>query len=384
MQNKKVIILGASGSIGRQTLECIERANEKEPGTYEIVGASVHENIESLKAIKSIYPNAALALSGRKEAPQGWGIGFTGKNAIRDLLQTTEAHLVVNGIMGGAGLEASYFALDTGKNLALANKESVVMGYSLLETLASDRGLAIIPVDSEHAALFQLVRRIGLPSIQEICITASGGPFREWTLERMAEIRPDEAARHPVWKMGRKISIDSATLANKGLELIEAARLFHFQEERVQILIHPQSVVHALVRSRDGALFAHMSLPDMRLPIEIALSWPTEVPSNFPSLDLEERSLSFFKPDTRKFPLLALAREALRLGEAGTIAYNAADEIAVQAFDQGKIGFLTIARIVEKVLGQDWSFPVSSLDSIFEYDAEARRIAEAAVMELKQ
>ncbi|TXT47010.1 MAG: 1-deoxy-D-xylulose-5-phosphate reductoisomerase [Spirochaetes bacterium] len=381
MPSKKVIILGASGSIGRQTLECIEKANVHEPGIYEVVGVSVHDNHESLMALKSRYPKAALALSGCTQAPKASGIGFIGKSAIRDLLQATEAHLVVNGIMGSAGLEASYHALVTGKNLALANKESVVMGYSLLETLAVDRGIAIIPVDSEHAALYQLVQRIGSPSIQEICITASGGPFREWTAERMEGISPDEAARHPVWKMGRKISIDSATLANKGLELIEAARLFHFPEERIRILIHPQSVVHAMVRTRDGALFAHMSLPDMRLPIEIALSWPIEAPSLFPSLDLVDKNLSFFNPDTEKFPLLGLARRALRLGEAGTIAYNAADEVAVHAFEGGRIGFLTIARIVEDVLERDWSFPLLGLDSIFEYDAEARRIAEKAVME---
>lgn len=379
MAAKPIIILGLSGSIGRQALECVEKANQEKPGTYEIAGASAHRNQESLLALKAKYPKAILALSGREEADPA--VAFSGDQAIRDLLRETDAAMALNGIMGSDGLKASYYALETGKHLALANKESVVMGYSLLEEMAVRQGLDIVPVDSEHAALFQLVRRIGPSSIQELCITASGGPFRDMPLESLAGITTDQAAAHPVWKMGRKISIDSATLANKGLELIEAARLFHVPESKVRVLIHPQSIVHALARSLDGALIAHMSPPDMRLPIEIALAWPKEAQSLFPTLDLAGKSLSFSEPDDVKFPMLSLARHALRQGEAGTVAYNAADEAAVEAFEAGRIGFLDIPRIVAGVLEKDWSFPLSGLGSIFECDTRARGLAEKLIGE---
>ncbi|HCO48659.1 MAG TPA: 1-deoxy-D-xylulose-5-phosphate reductoisomerase [Spirochaetaceae bacterium] len=292
-----------------------------------------------------------------------------------------EADLAVNGIAGAAGLVASLAALSSGKNLALANKESVVMGYSHLEALAKEKDRFIIPVDSEHAALFQLVSRLGSASITELSITASGGPFRDRTTEELKTISPDEAARHPVWKMGRKISIDSATLANKGLELIEAVRLFGLPEEKVKILIHPESIVHALVRTKDGALYAHMSSPDMRLPIDIALHWPEEVNSAYGILDLAGKTLHFEAPDTVRFPMLALARSAVRIGEAATIAYNAANEIAVANFEEGRISFTQISDIVAAVLEEEWSFPVPDAGSIFETDNRARRLAQLAVTE---
>ena len=255
------------------------------------------------------------------------------------------------------------------------------MGYSHLEALSRKNGLAIIPVDSEHAALFQLVSRLGSASITELSITASGGPFRNRPAEELEAISPDEAARHPVWKMGRKISIDSATLANKGLELIEAVRLFGLPEDRVKVLIHPESIVHALVRTKDGALYAHISAPDMRLPINIALHWPEEVESAYGALNLAGTTLHFDTPDTLRFPMLALARSAVRIGEAATIAYNAANEVAVASFEEGKIRFTQIGSIVDMVLQKDWAFPVADTDSIFEIDANARRYAQRAVTE---
>jgi 1-deoxy-D-xylulose-5-phosphate reductoisomerase len=227
-----------------------------------------------------------------------------------------------------------------------------------------------------------LISRIGIDSIDELTITASGGPFFNYSIEDLATVDADAAARHPVWKMGRKISIDSSTLANKGLELIEAARLFHMSEDSIQVLIHPQSLVHALVRSRDGSLFAHMSLPDMRLPIELALRWPMEASSNFPRLDLVGKSLSFFQPDEKKFPLIRLARAALRLGDSATIAYNAANEVAVEAFDKGLIRFLDIPRIVDSVLQSDWSASVEDFFSILDYDRKARSLSNKALLEL--
>lgn len=381
MKSTKLIILGATGSIGRQTIDCVERANAAEPGRFTVVGLSAGSNAEALAAAGRRFPGAALAL----EAPAGCDGGFShaGPGASSRLLRDTEADLVVNGIAGAAGLLASIDALAAGDNLALANKESVVMGYGQLAALAQKRGVSIIPVDSEHAALFQLIGRIGKDSIAELTITASGGPFRTRSLAELERIAPDEAARHPVWKMGRKISIDSATLANKGLELIEAVRLFGMPEERVKVLIHPESLVHALVRTVDSALYAHVSAPDMRLPINIALHWPEEVPAEFGFLDLAGKALHFEEPDTGRFPMLELARLAARAGEAATIAYNAADEIAVQAFEEGRLRFTQISSVAARVLDGDWALPVPDVGSIFDHDARARSLAKLAVSEIE-
>lgn len=381
MKSTKLIILGATGSIGRQTIDCVERANASEPGRFIVVGLSAGSNAEALAAAGRRFPGAALALDAR--AGCGEGFSLEGPGASCKLLRDTEADLVVNGIAGAAGLLASIDALAAGDNLALANKESVVMGYGQLAALARKRGVSIIPVDSEHAALFQLIGRIGKDSIAELTITASGGPFRTRSLAELERIAPDEAARHPVWKMGRKISIDSATLANKGLELIEAVRLFGMPEERVKVLIHPESLVHALVRTVDSALYAHVSAPDMRLPINIALHWPEEFPAKFGALDLAGKALHFEEPDNGRFPMLELARLAARAGEAATIAYNAADEIAVQAFEEGRLRFTQISSVAARVLDGDWALPVPDVGSIFDHDARARSLAKLAVSEIE-
>ena len=379
MKPHRIIVLGATGSIGSQTLDCITEANRKEPGRFVVTGLSSNTNRQALLAFGARFPKASLALQG---LPQGGaGIHFSGSDAVTSLLETVEADLVVNGISGSAGLPASVSTLNAGKNLALANKESVVMGYGLLKALADRNNLSIIPVDSEHAALYQLLSRIGADSVSELTITASGGPFRLKTASELETITPDEAARHPVWSMGRKISIDSATLANKGLELIEAVRLFGVPETSVKVLIHPESIVHALVRTIDGSLYAHMSSPDMRLPINIALHWPEEVPTLFGRLELAGKTLHFEEPDAYRFPMLSIARRAAGLGEAATIAYNAANEIAVQAFESGKLRFTDIASVVAVVIDGDWTFPVPDLGSIFDVDARARSMAHLAVTE---
>lgn len=381
MNAKKIIILGATGSIGRQTIDCIMAANAKSPGAFSVVGLCANTNAAALMAEASKFPGAEIALTADGASLDG--VRYRGQRAFSTLLRETEADLVVNGISGAAGLMASVEALSSGKHLALANKESIVMGYSHLRSLAKKRELSIIPVDSEHAALFQLTSRLGSGSIKELSITASGGPFRGKTLAELREISPDEAARHPVWKMGRKISIDSATLANKGLELIEAVRLFDFDEGDVKVLVHPESLVHALVRTRDGALYAHLSSPDMRLPINIALHWPKEIESGYGFLDLAGKTLHFESPDTLRFPMLDLARVAVRIGEAATIAYNASNEIAVEAFEKGAIRFTDIARVVEEVLQGDWAFPVPTIGSIFDLDAKARAQAQLVVTEIQ-
>lgn len=388
MNKKRIIILGASGSIGRQTLEAVRAF----PGRFELVGAQVHRDSGALEGIAREFPGARLALSA-EDAPSAAAGGdaagrasagaLRGKRGLAELISGTEADLVVNGIAGSAGLEPSLLALASGKDLALANKESVVMGWALLEAAASSAGRRVIPVDSEHAALFQLINRVGRPEVEEITITASGGAFRDKPLAELALATPAQAAAHPNWKMGRKISIDSASLANKGLEVMEASRLFGFPPEKVKVLIHPESLVHALVRARDGSLYANMSAPDMRLPILNALGYPEAISSSFGRLELGGRSLEFREPDSRRYPLLGLAYNALADGYGATVAYNAADEVAVAAFEAGEIGFLDIATVVEKTLGESWPRSLPSLAAVFEADASARGAARAAVKECR-
>ncbi|MGB4572232.1 MAG: 1-deoxy-D-xylulose-5-phosphate reductoisomerase [Rectinemataceae bacterium] len=372
-----VIVLGATGSIGRQTLDCLRAAAKSEPGRFEIKALTAHHNFESLREAGREWPGATLVLSGAA------GQGAPSISPIEQLLRTTDADLVVNGISGAAGLSASVVALESGKNLALANKESVVMAWGLLADRAKRYGRKIIPVDSEHAALFQLTGRIGTGSIDELFITASGGPFRDRDPATLFSVTPDEAAKHPTWKMGRKISIDSATLANKGLELIEAVRFFSIRPEQIRVLVHPESIVHALVRTIDGALYAHLSEADMHLPIDVALHWPEERPCPFGRLDLAGKTLHFADPDPLRFPMLGLARAAVTSGEGFTIAYNAANEIAVEAFEAGKIRFTQIAELVERTLDYGWNSPEIDLGAILESDSAARTRARTVLSEMR-
>jgi 1-deoxy-D-xylulose-5-phosphate reductoisomerase len=316
------------------------------------------------------------------------GIGFVGPSGLDELIAETEADIVVNGSSGSGGLRPSLAALSSGKDLALANKESVVMAWPLLDELSRAHGSKIIPVDSEHSALFQLIARIGgakvgAAEIDELIITASGGAFRDRNLLELAHVTPDEAASHPNWNMGRKITIDSATMANKGLEVIEASRLFGFESSRVRVLVHPQSLVHSLVRTRDGSLFAQLSAPDMRVPIQNALTWPLCIPCPFGRLDLAGLSLEFNEPQPERYPLLGLAYEALAAGEGATVAYNAANEIAVASFEACRIGYTDIARVVSRTIEGLWPSRARELESIFEIDGQAREAAAAIVREIE-
>jgi 1-deoxy-D-xylulose-5-phosphate reductoisomerase len=374
---KRVIVVGATGSIGRQTLDVVA-AN---PDLLEIVGLSSHRDEAGLRAAAARFPGAALCLSGLSEAPEG--IRLAGPSGLDELVASLEAEIVVNGAAGSGGLRPSLSALSSGKDLAIANKESVVMAWPLLEAAARASGSKILPVDSEHAALFQLVAKIGASDVDELLITASGGAFRDRKLSELASATPNEAASHPNWSMGRKITIDSATMANKGLEVIEASRLFGFEPSRIRVLVHPQSLVHALVRTRDGSLFAQLSEPDMRVPIQNALTWPDCVPCPFGRLDLAGRTLEFREPEAERYPLLGLAYAALAAGEGATVAYNAADEIAVAAFEAGSIRYTGIARVVGGALEAAWPFRVADLESIFDIDDAARFSARAVVREIE-
>ncbi|MDA8427190.1 MAG: 1-deoxy-D-xylulose-5-phosphate reductoisomerase [Treponema sp.] len=375
---KRVIVIGATGSIGRQTLDVIH----SRPDLFQIVGLSAHSNEKRLLDAARAFPDAVLALSGA--APRSDRIALHGIDGAERLIRSIGADIVVNGAAGSAGLRISLAALESGNDLALANKESVVMGWGILHRLAERGSRTILPVDSEHAALFQLVQRVGASEIEELTITASGGAFRDRPIEELAAVTPDQAASHPNWSMGRKITIDSATMANKALEVIEASRLFEVPAPTVKVLIHPQSIVHALVRTKDGTLYAQLSEPDMRVPIQNALTWPDTLPCPFGRLELAGKSLDFRKVDPVRYPFLELAYRALAMGEGATVALNAANEVAVEAFEQGGIGFTDIATIVERTIGLPWPTRLEDLGSIFKVDIAARNAATIAQRELSE
>jgi 1-deoxy-D-xylulose-5-phosphate reductoisomerase len=346
---KRIALLGATGSIGRQALEIVER----------------HPELELCAAASGSQP-----IDGIAPRTQVGG-------DLTELLERAEPDLVLNAVVGFAGLPATLWALERGIDLALANKESLVAAGDLAKAAHDRGGGALLPVDSEHSALHQCLEGRAAGTLHSVVLTASGGPFRGRSREELADITPEEALAHPTWNMGRKITVDSATLANKGLELIEAHFLFDLPYDRIEVAIHPTSVVHALVRFRDGAALAHLGYPDMRVPISYALTYPERAATPIPPLDLASGlTLEFSAPDLDTFPLLALAREAGERGGTYPCAYNAANEVAVAAFLDGRLPFLGIAEVVEDALAAADSAPASDLAELVEADAAARRIAE--------
>jgi 1-deoxy-D-xylulose-5-phosphate reductoisomerase len=339
----RVALLGATGSIGRQALDVIE-ANPR---------------LELVAATSGTTPLGGLA-----------PLTQVGGDPV-DLLERARPDVVLNATLGFAGLAGTMWALERGVTLALANKESLVAAGELALAARSRGGGALIPVDSEHSALFQCAQ-LGEP--ETIVLTASGGPFRGRTRDELAEVTAEEALAHPTWNMGAKITIDSATLANKGLEVIEAHFLFGLEYERIEVVVHPTSIVHGVVRFRDGASIAHLGYPDMRVPISYALTYPERAATPIPPLDLTAGPLEFFEPDVETFPMLALAREAGERGGTFPCAYNAANEVAVAAFLEGRIGFLDIAPMVEDVLGRVDGAPARDLDELREADRRAREL----------
>lgn len=371
--SKRIIVLGAAGSIGSQTLDVIRQSIHSEQ-QLQLVGYSIHTNQQIFNELKREFPLAKSAWTDNLvRAPEA--ADWSGSDAAAHLLSQVPADIVVNAIAGAAGLSASIFALRNGKSLALANKESIVMAYSLLKAFADRQGLKILPIDSEHAGLFQLIEHFGRAIISELTITASGGPFRNLPLDKLPLVNAHDASQHPTWKMGRKISIDSATMANKGLEIIEATRLFDFPQSQIRVLIHPQSYIHAMVRTIDGAHYAQISNPDMRLPIHNALYWPESILSPFATNEIAGKAFEFFEPEKDRYPLLWIARKAIDQGEASCIAFNAANEIAVAHFEQGTLRFTQISELVLRTLEQDWNLPIRAFEDIFEIDMKARTLA---------
>jgi 1-deoxy-D-xylulose-5-phosphate reductoisomerase len=342
----RVALLGATGSIGRQAIEVIEANNVANGGVLELVAAT----------------SGSTPIDGLAPLTQVGGDPT-------DLLERAEPDIVLNATLGFAGLPATMWALERGVTLALANKESLVAAGELALAARARGGGALIPVDSEHSALFQCALA-GEP--EALVVTASGGPFRGRTREELADVTPEQALAHPTWNMGAKVTIDSATLANKGLEVIEAHFLFGLPYDRIEVVVHPTSIVHGIVRFGDGAALAHIGYPDMRVPISYALTYPERAATPIPPLDLTAGPLEFFEPDVETFRMLALAREAGENGGTYPCAFNAANEVAVAAFLEGRIGFLDIASLVESVLESVDGAPARDLDELREADGRAR------------
>ncbi len=374
---KKLVILGSTGSIGTQALEIVAASEE-----LEVVGLAAGSSWERVlaQAAEHGVGTVAFADAGAAEkASAAWdGRVLGGEEGIRELVAASGADLVLNGIVGAAGLGPTIVALGEGIDVALANKESLVIGGGLTMALAEATGAKLLPVDSEHSALFQLIDGQGAGTVDRLVLTASGGPFRGRT--DLDGVTVEEALAHPTWRMGGRITIDSATLMNKGFEAIEAHHLFGVPFERIEVVVHPQSIVHSLIDLNDGATLAHLGYPDMRVPISYALHHPERADVDVPQLDLAAvGALSFEAPDLGTFACLRLALEAGRAGGTAPCVLNAADEVAVTAFLEGRIGFTSIAAAVEAVLDQMPAQQPTHFEDLFAVDAEARRRTEEQV-----
>jgi 1-deoxy-D-xylulose-5-phosphate reductoisomerase len=377
---KRVLILGSTGSIGTQALEVIAASEE-----LGVAGLSAGSSWEQVLGQAQRHGAPAVALAdpdAAESARAAWdGQVLPGEEGIRTLIDKSGADLVLNAIVGAAGLGPTIVALTEGIDLALANKESLVVGGELVTALAEARDARIIPVDSEHSALYQLIGAEPPGTVERLVLTASGGPFRGRT--DLSEVTPEEALAHPTWEMGGRITIDSATLINKGFEMIEAHHLFGVPYERIDVVVHPQSIVHSLIHLNDGASLAHLGYPDMRVPISYALHLPERADTAVPTLDLASvGELSFEAPDPETFACLRLAREAGTVGGTAPCVLNAADEVAVAAFLAGRIGFTRIPEVIERCLDAVSVGPVRHFEELFETDEAARRHAEGLVEEL--
>ena len=369
---KRVLVLGSTGSIGRQTLDVI-RAN---PSAFTVAGLAAGRNVDALAAqIAEFQPPAAYCSDGGAAGRVSDGTRiFSGADGLTQLVWAVDADVVAVGTPGLAGARAVMAALERGQDVALANKEILVMAGDLVMQTAAAHGAAVLPTDSEHSAVWQCLRGEDETAVRRLILAASGGPFRTASERELADVTPAQALRHPTWSMGAKITVDSATLLNKGLEVIEAHWLFGLPYAQIEVVIHPQSIVHALVEFADGAVKAQLSHPDMRLPIQHALSYPARLPTPWGGLDFARAPvLEFFAPDDARFPCLALARQAADTGGTAPTALCAADQAAVELFLAGKIGFLDVPRLIAGALADHASAPVESVDHVLTVAEETRR-----------
>jgi 1-deoxy-D-xylulose-5-phosphate reductoisomerase len=377
---RRLLILGSTGSIGTQALDIVERSDQ-----LTLVGLSAERSWEALVVQARRFGVDRIALADQDagaRASEAWTGGevLTGAEGLVRLVVESGADLVLNALVGSAGLGPTVAALGEGIDLALANKESLVVGGELVTQLAEATGAQIIPVDSEHSAIHQLLAGEPPGTVDKLVLTASGGPFRGRTAAELEDVTVAEALAHPTWAMGGKITIDSATLMNKGLEVIEAHHLFGTPYERIEVLVHPQSIVHSLIQLCDGASLAHLGYPDMRVPISYALHYPDRVDVPVRPLDLAELgSLTFEPVDVEAFPALRLARAAAKAGGTAPCILNAANEVAVHAFLAGDLGFTGISAVIEDTLARLPAQPVRAFESLYDADREARAVAAELV-----
>lgn len=386
---KRLAILGSTGSIGRQCLSVVEAL----PGRFQIVALAAGNNLDELAAqLERHRPQLVSVADARRadelaERLRGRGLQLQplpeiqwGRDGLLAVGTHPEAEMVVSAAVGVVGLEATYAAIERGKQVALSNKEVLVAAGELVMAAAEKAGVELLPVDSEHNAIHQCLRGGQRAEVKRLVLTASGGPFRKTPLKDLAQVTPEQALAHPNWRMGQRITIDSATLVNKGFEVIEAHWLFGMRPEQIDVVIHPQSIIHSMVEFVDGSILAQLGPTDMRLPIQYALTYPERVASNQVELDwLRLRRLDLEKVSTRRFPCLRLAREALRKGGAMPCAFNAADEVAVAAFLERRLPFPAIAEVIERVLERTLRIRFPSIADVLAADAEARRMAREEV-----
>jgi 1-deoxy-D-xylulose-5-phosphate reductoisomerase len=384
---KRIAILGATGSIGRQCLEVVESL----PGQFQVVALGAGQNVAELAGQVARHKPSLVAvadaaraeeLAGRLGAANvsPWPEIQTGQSGLEAVATHPEAEQVVSAAVGVVGLPATYRAVLAGKQVALANKEVLVAAGELVTAAARDRGIELLPIDSEHNAIHQCLRAGTPGEVRRLVLTASGGPFRKLKAAQLAHVTPEQALAHPNWQMGKRITIDSATLMNKGFEVIEAHWLFGLKLEQIDVVVHPQSTVHSMVEFVDGSILAQLGPTDMRLPIQYALTYPVRVASNGFKLEWSQmRRLVFEKASPRKFPCLRLAREALRAGGGAPCALNAADEVAVAAFLEGRLAFPGIAQTIETVLEKTPKMRFGNMGEVLAADAEARRLAREVI-----
>ena len=387
---EQLAVLGATGSIGTATLDVVAR----HPQRYQVYGLSAHSQVQELahlcqqtgaKVAVISDPERYQDLKRALAAAGSKARALAGPEGLLELVEQDQVTTVMAAIVGAAGLAPTLRATELAKRVLLANKESMVIAGPLFRSTLEHSGATLIPVDSEHNALFQALppdHQAGLAQcgVEQLILTASGGPFLHASETDLKAVTPAQACNHPNWDMGRKISVDSATLMNKGLEVIEARWLFNAAPDQLDVVVHPQSIVHSLVRYRDGSLLAQLGLPDMRTPIAHALAWPERIESGVAALDLTAmEKLEFHAPDRNRFPCLALAFEAMQAGGSAAASLNAANEIAVQAFLDGEIAFTDIARVVAHTLDQAGSHGAASLEHIMAADREARTLARTVV-----
>jgi 1-deoxy-D-xylulose-5-phosphate reductoisomerase len=376
----KIALLGSTGSIGTQALDVISRY----PDEFKVDILTGHNNIELLTSQARKFLPDSVVISNKEHYKQLqdnlWGTKikvFAGEKELEQAVTASDAGTVIAAIVGYSGLGPTIAAINAGKKIALANKETLVVAGEIITALAGRSGSKIIPVDSEHSAIFQCLAGEDKCSVEKITLTASGGPFLNFSAEKLQHVKPGEALKHPNWNMGDKVTIDSASLMNKGLEVIEAKWLFGLDPEQIKVIIHPQSIIHSFVHFRDGSVKAQLGIPDMRVPILYALSYPSRLLSDLPRLEFQDhRTLTFEEPDLKRFRNLLLAFLALKEGGNMPCILNAANEVAVGAFLKGKVGFLQMSDIVEHTL-ENCKFTASpGLESLEETDKEARNIAQ--------